>query len=177
MDIADAVTTEYVDVNPGTRVGKLRGIFDEDQTLDGIVVRGEGKFDGLVTRKELVSSVRIGFPKVEDEDSLTVYRVDEPERQLEPGYQDIPEPDPDKTRSLDVQRLDLVLVPGLMFDQDGFRVGYGGGFYDRFLNQIPGTTVTVGVGYEFQVRDRVPRMEHDEPVDHVTTPGRVIDSG
>ena len=56
MDIADAVTTEYVDVNPGTRVGKLRGIFDGDQTLDGIVVRGEGKFDGLVTRKELVSS-------------------------------------------------------------------------------------------------------------------------
>lgn len=56
MDITDAVTTEYVDVNPGTRVGKLRGIFDEDQSLEGIVVRGEGKFDGLVTRKELVSS-------------------------------------------------------------------------------------------------------------------------
>ena len=56
MDIADAVTTEYVDVNPGTRVGKLRGLFDEDQRLEGIVVRGAGKFDGLVTRKELVSS-------------------------------------------------------------------------------------------------------------------------
>lgn len=56
MDIADAVTTEYVDVNPGTRLGKLRGMFDEDQSLDAIVVRGEGRFDGLVTRKELVSS-------------------------------------------------------------------------------------------------------------------------
>jgi len=56
MDIAEAVTTEYVDVNPGTRVGKLRGIFDGNRDLDGIVVRGEGKFDGLVTRKELVSS-------------------------------------------------------------------------------------------------------------------------
>lgn len=56
MDIADAVTTEYVDVNPGTRVGKLRGIFDDDQGLQGIVVRGDGAFDGLVTRKELVSS-------------------------------------------------------------------------------------------------------------------------
>ncbi|WP_137287325.1 CBS domain-containing protein [Halorussus salinisoli] len=56
MDISDAVTTEYVDVNPGTRLGKLRGLFDEDQSLDAIVVRGEGKFDGLVTRKDLVSS-------------------------------------------------------------------------------------------------------------------------
>ncbi|UPV74471.1 CBS domain-containing protein [Halorussus limi] len=58
MDISDAVTTEYVDVNPGTRLGKLRGLFDEDRGLDAIIVRGEGKFDGLVTRKELVSSHR-----------------------------------------------------------------------------------------------------------------------
>ncbi|WP_128475948.1 CBS domain-containing protein [Halorussus pelagicus] len=58
MNISDAVTTEYVDVNPGTRLGKLRGMFDEDRSLDAIVVRGEGKFDGLVTRNELVSSHR-----------------------------------------------------------------------------------------------------------------------
>ncbi|NEU56408.1 CBS domain-containing protein [Halorussus sp. MSC15.2] len=57
MDIADAVTTEYVDVNPGTRLGKIRGIFDGDQTLEAIVVRGESdKFEGIVTRKDLVSS-------------------------------------------------------------------------------------------------------------------------
>ena len=57
MDIADAVTTEYVDVNPGTRLGKIRGIFDGDQNLEAIVVRGESdKFEGIVTRKDLVSS-------------------------------------------------------------------------------------------------------------------------
>ena len=57
MDIADAVTTDYVDVNPGTRVGKLRGIFDGDQGLEIIVVRGkDDKYEGVVTRKDLVSS-------------------------------------------------------------------------------------------------------------------------
>ena len=57
MDITDAVTTEYVDVNPGTRLGKIRGIFDDDQTLEAIVVRGESdKYEGIVTRKDLVSS-------------------------------------------------------------------------------------------------------------------------
>ena len=56
MNIADAVTPEFVDVNPGTRVSKLRGLFDEDAQLDAIVVRGEGKYDGIVTRKDLVSS-------------------------------------------------------------------------------------------------------------------------
>lgn len=56
MDISEIVTTEYVDVNPGTRLGKLRGLFDEDQRLEAIVVRGEEKFDGLVTRKDLISS-------------------------------------------------------------------------------------------------------------------------
>ncbi|WP_433630606.1 CBS domain-containing protein [Halomicrococcus sp. NG-SE-24] len=57
MDINDAVTTDYVDVNPGTRLGKIRGLFDGDQNLKAIVVWGESdKFAGIVTRKDLVSS-------------------------------------------------------------------------------------------------------------------------
>lgn len=57
MDIADAVTTEYVDVNPGTRLGKIRGIFDQNRSLEAIIVHGtDDKFQGVVTRKDLVSS-------------------------------------------------------------------------------------------------------------------------
>ena len=65
MNVADAVTTEYVDVNPGTRVGKIRGLFDEDRNLEAILVRGDGKFDGLVTRKQLIASHHQPNEKVE----------------------------------------------------------------------------------------------------------------
>jgi len=65
MDITDAVTTEFVDMNPGTRLGKIRGIFDGDRDLEAIVVHGtDDKYEGIVTRKDLVSSHRDPEAKV-----------------------------------------------------------------------------------------------------------------
>ncbi len=76
---------------------------------------------------------------------------------------------------VDPASLDLVCVPALAYDREGFRVGYGGGYYDRFLEGLPGRTVTVGLGHSFQVLQRVPRGEHDLPVDVVVTEMEVID--
>lgn len=56
--------------------------------------------------------------------------------------------------------LDLILVPGLAFDQDNFRLGYGGGYYDGFLKQHP-KALTIGLFYPFQKVEEVPREEHD----------------
>jgi 5-formyltetrahydrofolate cyclo-ligase len=57
----------------------------------------------------------------------------------------------------------VVLVPGLAFDRRGYRVGYGGGFYDRFLDAHPHAQ-TLGMAYELQRVDRVPTEPHDRPV-------------
>lgn len=133
-----------------------------------------GELDPEPLRRKLSDTVQVGFPRVEEGESLAVYQVVDPDTELEPGYREIPEPDPDQTQPLEPKQLDVVLVPGLMFDPDGYRVGYGGGFYDRFLDRLPDDTTTVGVGYGFQIRDRVPRMDHDEPVDVVVTPERVL---
>lgn len=61
-----------------------------------------------------------------------------------------------------------VVVPGLAFDERGGRLGYGGGFYDRFLAAHP-HVVTVGVGYDFQVVEEVPLEPHDVRLDRVLT--------
>ncbi len=55
---------------------------------------------------------------------------------------------------------DLIIVPGLAFDQQGGRLGYGGGFYDNFLVKHP-AAIKVGVGYDFQLMHQVPTEEHD----------------
>lgn len=63
----------------------------------------------------------------------------------------------------------LVLVPGRVFDRNGFRIGRGGGFYDRFLMQLPPGVVTVGVGYAAQLVPSVPHDDSDVPVQIVVT--------
>lgn len=64
-------------------------------------------------------------------------------------------------------RTPLALVPGLAFDRAGYRLGYGGGFYDTFLPAFPGTAV--GLCRTAQLADRLPHDPHDMPVDLVVT--------
>lgn len=68
----------------------------------------------------------------------------------------------------DIDRAGVCIVPGLAFDQAGFRLGYGRGYYDRFLADNPGL-FTVGLCYEELFVEDLPRDEHDLPVDMVIT--------
>ncbi len=71
----------------------------------------------------------------------------------------------------------VILVPGLAFDEDGFRIGYGGGYYDRFLAELRQSSIpvtTVGLLFSVCRATRLPRESHDIPVDHVLDERRVI---
>lgn len=70
--------------------------------------------------------------------------------------------------------LDLVLVPGLAFDRRGFRLGLGGGFYDRFLLHV--TATTVGIVYAALIVDRVPDDPHDRRVDFLASESAIVQS-
>ena len=80
------------------------------------------------------------------------------------GYAGIPEPIADEPVADDPAA--LVLMPGLAFDRAGHRIGYGGGFYDRFLENEPNHP-TVALCYSFQMMDHLDTEEHDIPVDLV----------
>jgi 5-formyltetrahydrofolate cyclo-ligase len=69
-------------------------------------------------------------------------------------------------------RFDLVLVPGVAFDLQGNRLGRGKGFYDRLLAEISG--VKCGVGYDFQLLEKIPAEPHDAKVDFILTPDRCV---
>lgn len=81
----------------------------------------------------------------------------------------------------DCQRLgvpgdvDLAVVPGVAFDERGYRLGYGAGFYDRFLAALPASALKIGLGYEQQIVPSVYPQGHDQPVDLVITEKRTID--
>lgn len=105
---------------------------------------------------------------------LLPYIVENGAQDLIPGYCNIPEPDPRSRPELDPGRLDMVLVPGSVFDPGGNRLGYGGGYYDRFLSQEAPRALTVGLAFELQMVDSVPVQDHDIPLDLVITEERVI---
>ena len=84
--------------------------------------------------------------------------------QVAPGYAGIPEPVADGPEADDAAA--LVLMPGLAFDPEGHRIGYGGGFYDRFLAEEP-EHPTLALCYGFQMFDHLETEEFDLPVDQV----------
>ena len=83
---------------------------------------------------------------------------------VEKGYANIPEPIADEPVADDPTA--LVLMPGLAFDPDGHRIGYGGGFYDKFLAAEPGHP-TLALCYDFQMLPHLETEAHDLPVDVV----------
>ena len=90
---------------------------------------------------------------------------------IRPGYKGIPEPG--ENCRLVEDEPGLVVVPGAVFDPRGYRIGYGGGYYDRFLEQHP-CLGTLGLAYGFQVVECVPAQEFDRPVKAVLTESGLI---
>ena len=93
---------------------------------------------------------------------------------LVPGRYGILEPAEGGESPWPVEKIDLVIVPGVAFDVAGYRLGYGQGFYDRFLGRIPPQTEVVGVAYNFQVVKTVYPEKHDVTVPVIVTEKGII---
>lgn len=97
------------------------------------------------------------------------------ESDLIKGAYSISEPDAQKCEFPQSVSPDIVIVPGVGFDRKGFRIGFGGGYYDRFLAR-PETAscLVVGVCYDFQMIESVPAEKWDKPVHVICTEGEII---
>ena len=107
---------------------------------------------------------RVAVPKIRGEEMLFIW-IDSFDALVEGRY-GIPEPASDGPVAGDETA--LMLMPGLAFDQTGRRIGYGGGFYDRYLARHP-KHPTIALCYDFQLRERLEADAHDVPVDLVIT--------
>ena len=105
---------------------------------------------------------KVAVPKVYGDEMKFLYLDDL--TKVSKGYAGIPEPIADGPVADDETA--LVLMPGLAFDPQGHRIGYGGGFYDKFLAAEPNHP-TLALCYEFQLLPELDTEEHDIPVDTV----------
>lgn len=122
--------------------------------------------------KEALKSKMVAVPKVENHEIEPSVIIDFDN--LIPSKFGILEPI--EITKISYKNIDIVLVPGIVFDKEGHRIGYGFGFYDKFLKKVP-KAFKIGLAFDFQVVDKVPREEHDVPVDLIVTEKRVVECG
>lgn len=115
-----------------------------------------------VLEQALKDGKKVAVPKVFGDEMKFIYLDDL--NKVEKGYSGIPEPIDDGPEADDPTA--LVLMPGLAFDREGHRIGYGGGFYDKFLSKEPNHP-TVALCYDFQIVEDLPVDYYDIPVDCV----------
>lgn len=130
---------------------------------------------GPLIADTLASGKTLLLPLVNRESKmLELYAVADPEAQLARGTYGIAEPRPERCRRATCTEVEWVLVPGVVYADDGFRIGYGGGFYDRLLPLLPPATPRVSAAFELQRRNEVPHGVHDQKIQTVVTESGVF---
>lgn len=113
---------------------------------------------------------RTALPRIEGRGLL--FHQWRPGDPLVPGRFGIEEPEA-SAPSVEGREVELIIVPGVGFDRGGHRLGFGRGYYDRFLSQIP-ISGRVGVAFDIQLVDRLPKEAHDVQLGWIVTPSEIL---
>lgn len=117
---------------------------------------------------------RVAVPKCWRKDrSMDFYAITH-FNQLETVYMQLKEPKVEETERLAPGDIDLLVVPGVVYTEEGYRIGFGGGYYDRYLAGYSGATRSLA--FDLQLADRIFVEPHDIPVDAIHTESRFIET-
>lgn len=130
-------------------------------------LKGEVNLLGMV--RKALEEKRVCFPFIKEEE-LIPYQIQDLENDLVRGIFGIKQPLPQKARQVNERDLEMVIVPGLAFDRNRYRLGRGGGYYDRFLRKLDKKTKKVGVAFDFQILENLPHhSSQDAKLDIIVT--------
>ncbi len=103
---------------------------------------------------------------------LLTFEVEELDTLIENKF-GIKEPDPTKAKPVSKYSINLVICPGIAFDKQGHRIGFGKGYFDRFLANL--MTINIGLCYDFQIVESIEKQGHDVRMDYIITESRIFD--
>ncbi len=157
--------TEAEIVAKSEQLGKLFAeseLYKNAKTIYGYMPYNQEVRTVAMLEQALKDGKRVAVPKCYGDEMRFIFMDDL--SKVEKGYANIPEPIADEPIADDETA--LVLMPGLAFDPQGHRIGYGGGFYDKFLAKEP-KHPTLALCYDFQMLEHLETEEFDIPVDAV----------
>lgn len=157
--------TEQQIISSSERLGQLFAqseLYKQAKTIYGYLPYNQEVRTVPMLQQAIKDGKKVAVPKVYGDEMKFIYMDDL--SKVEKGYAGIPEPIADAPVADD--KTALVLMPGLAFDKEGHRIGYGGGFYDKFLASEP-EHPTLALCYGFQMQEHLETEEFDIPVDCV----------
>jgi len=112
-------------------------------------------------------------PKSDEENRRLILSKLDKWEDLEKGLYNILEPKKEKIKEISIEKIDLIIVPGVGFDEQGNRTGHGKGYYDNLLRNCK-NALSIGLAFEFQIIKNIPTNNFDIPVDVIITDKRII---
>ena len=165
----EALELDQVEIGSQAILERLLGLeaYRRATLIHAYISSGENEVD---TRElidiSLEQGKRVAVPVLEKGKKTMAHALIESLDGLVDGPMGLVQPDPAKATLLEKQEeIDLVVVPGIAFDRRGHRIGFGGGFYDRFLANLQ--VVKVGLCYDDLILQGIPNEPHDVPMDIV----------
>jgi 5-formyltetrahydrofolate cyclo-ligase len=126
-----------------------------------------------IAREILRTKKRLIIPYCHNQDIIAC-EISDLSQDVRPGMLGIREPRPEKLRTVSPREIDLALVPGVAFDYQGNRIGFGKGYYDRFLPKLREDTLTIGLAFCCQLVEKIEAEEHDYKMSLLITENGVI---
>ena len=125
--------------------------------------------NSLSSKKDIIIPISVVETK-----NLILSKLQDYDSELEPGAYGILEPKKQFIRESSPDSIDLILIPGVAFDKRGYRIGYGAGYYDRFLNKIDNSVPKVALAFNLQLVPHVFEGKYDVAVDYIITEDGII---
>lgn len=175
--LRDALAASEIDARSKAVEDRLFsfGPFEAARTVMIFVsFRSEVRTEGIM-RRALASGKRVAVPLVDfARREMFASVINDFEAELAPGPYGILEPKHEFVRPVPAGEIDFVALPGLAFDRRGNRVGYGGGFYDRFVTGLRPETTLAALAFSIQLFDEVPADETDRKIHALITDGGIL---
>ncbi|QPQ35138.1 5-formyltetrahydrofolate cyclo-ligase [Lysinibacillus sp. JNUCC-52] len=175
--LANMSATTYRDQSFAVAKKVLQEPYIIEANTIGITISNKPELDTIHLIEALWQlGKKVAVPKCNAKTREMSFYAIESFAQLETVYMHLREPIPTECEFVDANEMDIILVPGVVFDIKGYRIGYGGGYYDRYvLNYKKGKLMSLL--FDEQLYEQVPIENHDCPVDFIFTPTKRIDCG
>jgi len=160
-----------------------RHIFSLPRVLDSDLIAAYHKIgaevDTAVLLEFIIESGRgAALPYCREDGSMGLGRILSPCKDIVPGRRGVMEPADRLKGNVGAEQAGVVVCPGIAFDENGGRLGRGGGYYDRFLRQVKGKALIIGCAFDCQISPSpLPIEEHDVLMDVVITEKRAFPKG
>ncbi len=148
--------------------------YQKAKTIACYVNKGSEVQTRPLIKKALSTGKKVLVPIVERDSKDLMFSEITSLKELITGNFGILEPNPDLTRPRSLSLANVLFVPGIAWDLEGYRLGWGRGYFDTTLKRLPDGSASIGLSFELQLVDGIPREQFDLPIDILVTENRVV---